>query len=76
MTPGLFFILTYPTYDPIWSSVNFTLNFLNFHSDALLCHLIFFVVGQLYSIQYKIIFGTPDKIRRDTGDQVRPLSQV
>jgi hypothetical protein len=41
MTPELFFILTYPTYDPIWNSVNFPFNFLNFHSDALLCHLLF-----------------------------------
>ncbi len=48
MTLELFFILTYPTYDPtfnfpfnFWDSVNFPFNFLNFHSDALLCHLLF-----------------------------------
>ncbi len=41
MTPELFFILTYPTYDPIQNSFNFPFNFLNFHSDALLCHLLF-----------------------------------
>ncbi len=34
------------------------------------------VVGQLYSIQYKSIFGAPDKVRRDTCDKARPLSQV
>ncbi len=45
MTPELFLILTYPTYDPtfnfpfnVWNSVNFLLYF---HSDALLCHLLF-----------------------------------
>ncbi len=41
MTPELFFILTYPTYDPIQNSVNFPFNFLTFHSDVLLCHLLF-----------------------------------
>ncbi len=41
MTPELFFILPYPTYDPIRNSVNFPFNFLNFHSDACLCHLLF-----------------------------------
>ncbi len=34
------------------------------------------VVGCLYSIQYKSIFGAPDKVRRDTSDKARPLSQV
>ncbi len=34
------------------------------------------VVGQLYSVQYKRIFGAPDKVRRDTCDKARPLSQV
>jgi hypothetical protein len=38
MTLELFFILTYPTYDP---TVNFSFNFLTFHSDALICHLLF-----------------------------------
>ncbi len=48
MTPELFLILTYPTYDPTFNfpfnfqnSINFPFNFLNFHSDALLCHLLF-----------------------------------
>jgi hypothetical protein len=48
MIPELFFILTYPTYDPtfnfpsnFWNLVNFPFNFLNFYSDALLCHLLF-----------------------------------
>jgi hypothetical protein len=34
------------------------------------------VVGRLYSIQYKGIFGVPDKVRRNTCDKARPLSQV
>jgi hypothetical protein len=34
------------------------------------------VVGRLYSVQYKSIFGAPDKVRRDTCDKARPLSQV
>ncbi len=34
------------------------------------------VVGHLYSIQYKSNFGVPDKDRRDTCEQARPLSQV
>ncbi len=33
-------------------------------------------VGQLYSVQYKSIFGAPDKVRCNMGDQARPLSQV
>ncbi len=32
-----------------------------------------FVVGQLYSVQYKDIFGTPDKVRWDTCEEARPL---
>jgi hypothetical protein len=35
-----------------------------------------FVVGQLYSVQYKSIFGTPKKVRRYTRDKARLLSQV
>ncbi len=34
------------------------------------------VVGRLYSIQYKSIFGVPDKVRHDTCDKAKPLSQV
>jgi hypothetical protein len=34
------------------------------------------VVGQLYSIQYKTIFGAPDQVRCYTCDEARPLSQV
>ncbi len=34
------------------------------------------VVGRLYSIQYKSIFGVPDKVRHDTCDKARPLSQA
>jgi hypothetical protein len=34
------------------------------------------VVGRLYSVQYKSIFGVPDKVRCDTCAQVRPLSRV
>jgi hypothetical protein len=30
------------------------------------------VVGQLYSIQYKSIFGAPDKVRRNTCEEARP----
>ncbi len=30
------------------------------------------VVGRLYSVQYKSIFGTPDKVRRDTCEEARP----
>jgi hypothetical protein len=34
------------------------------------------VVGRLYSVQYKSIFGVPDKVRQDMCDKARPLSQV
>ncbi len=34
------------------------------------------VVGRLYSVQYKSIFGAPDKVRHDKCDKARPLSQV
>ncbi len=34
------------------------------------------VVGRLYSVQYKSIFGAPDKVRWDMCDKARPLSQV
>ncbi len=34
------------------------------------------VVGRLYSIQYKSIFGVPDKVRQDMCDKARLLSQV
>ncbi len=34
------------------------------------------IVGRFYSIQNKSIFGAPDKVRCDMGDQARPLSQV
>jgi hypothetical protein len=34
------------------------------------------VVDRLYSVQYKGIFGAPDKVRRDTCDKARLLSQV
>jgi hypothetical protein len=30
------------------------------------------VVGQLYSIQYKGIFGMPNKVRRDRCEEARP----
>jgi hypothetical protein len=57
MTPDLFFILTYPTYDPtvnfpfnFLNSVNFPFNFLNFHSDALLCHLLFLPITLMHLI--------------------------
>jgi hypothetical protein len=31
------------------------------------------VVGQLYSVQYKVIFGMPNKARRYTCEEARPL---
>jgi hypothetical protein len=34
------------------------------------------VVDCLYSVQYKSIFGAPDKVRRDTYVKARPLSQI
>ncbi len=34
------------------------------------------VIGRLYSVQYKRIFGAPDKVRSDTCDKARLLSQV
>ncbi len=34
------------------------------------------VVGRLYSVQYKSIFGAPDKVRCNMCDKVRLLSQV
>jgi hypothetical protein len=48
MTPGLF---STPTYDP---TVNFPLNFLNFHSDALICHYLFlhFILIHSFAICY------------------------
>jgi hypothetical protein len=30
------------------------------------------VIGQLYSVQYKSIFGAPDKVRCDTCEEARP----
>ncbi len=30
------------------------------------------VVGQLYSVQYKSIFGVPDKVRRNRCEEARP----
>ncbi len=30
------------------------------------------VVGQLYSVQYKSIFGAPDKFRCNTCEEARP----
>jgi hypothetical protein len=47
MTLELFFTLTYPTYDP---TVNFPFNFLNFHSDALICHLLFLLIILTHSL--------------------------
>ncbi len=47
MTPELFLIPTYPTYDP---TVNFPFNFLNFHSDALICHLLLLLIILMYSL--------------------------
>jgi hypothetical protein len=47
MTPELFFTPTYPSYDP---TVNFPFNFLNFLSDALLCHLLFLPIILMHSI--------------------------
>ncbi len=35
-----------------------------------------FVIGRLYSVLYKSIFGASDKVRCDTCDKARPLSQV
>ncbi len=48
MTLGLFFT---STYDP---SVNSPFNFLNFHSDALICHLLFlhFILMHSFAICY------------------------
>ncbi len=34
------------------------------------------VVGQLYFIQYKSIFGAPDQVKRDTCDEAGSLSRV
>jgi hypothetical protein len=31
------------------------------------------VVGQLYPVQYKGIFGMPNKVRRNTCEEARPL---
>ncbi len=33
-------------------------------------------VGKLYSVQYKRIFGVPDKVSRNMRDKARPMSQV
>jgi hypothetical protein len=30
------------------------------------------VIGRLYSVQYKSIFGVPDKVRHDTCEEARP----
>ncbi len=45
----------------------------SFKNWSFQCHC--YVVGRLYSVQYKSIFGAPDKVRRDTCDKARPLSQ-
>jgi hypothetical protein len=34
------------------------------------------VIGRLYSVQYRSLFGAPDKVRCNTCDKARPLSQV
>ncbi len=47
-----------------------------FHQDGFFSQVPAPVVGRLYSVQYKSFFGVPDKIRRDTCDKARPLSQV
>ncbi len=44
--------------------------------DPYICTLCKSVVDQLYCVQYKSIFCAPDKVRRDMGDQARPLNQV
>jgi hypothetical protein len=31
------------------------------------------VIGQLYSVQYKSIFGAPDKVRHCMCEEARPL---
>jgi hypothetical protein len=33
-------------------------------------------IGRLYSVQYKSIFGAPNKVRRVMCDEAKPLSQV
>ncbi len=38
----------------------------------LLVDLYVHVVGRLYSVQYKGIFGVPDKVRRNTCEEARP----
>jgi hypothetical protein len=35
-------------------------------------NLYYVVVGQLYSVQYKSIFGAPDKVGRNTCEEARP----
>ncbi len=47
MTPELFFTPTYSTYDP---TVNFPFNFLNLHSDALICNLLFLLIILTHSL--------------------------
>jgi hypothetical protein len=47
MTPDLFFTPTYPAYDP---TVNFPFNVLNFHSDALICYLLFLCIILTHSL--------------------------
>jgi hypothetical protein len=37
---------------------------------------VYTAVDRLYSIQYKGIFGAPDKVRHYMCDEARPLSQV
>ncbi len=55
MTPELFFVLTYPTYDP---TVNFPFNILNFQSDSLICHLIFLLIILMHSMP-SVLFCSP-----------------
>jgi hypothetical protein len=47
MTLELFFTPTYPAYDP---TVNFPFNFLNFHSGALIRHLLFLLIILMHSL--------------------------
>ncbi len=56
MTPELFLIPTYPTYHP---TVNFPFNFLNFHSDALICHLLFLLIILMHSHLPSVLFCSP-----------------
>jgi hypothetical protein len=63
-----------------WGGVAFTVEQPDFTTPAGVkdryIEMVQSVVSRLYSLQYKSIFGVPDKVRCDMCNKTRPLSQV